>query len=81
MVTLWCEFEQDLMTNMDLTLEAGKVENIFEFLTLCSGKEAIVDNNHVGIYRDNRLTMIKINKSGRTAERLIKPKLGKKIFQ
>ena len=35
-MTLWCEFEQDLMTNMDLTLEAGKVENIFEFLTLCT---------------------------------------------
>ena len=42
---------------------------------LTTGKDAIFDKDTVGLYRDDGLAIIKVNKSGRTAERSLKPKL------
>ena len=42
---------------------------------LTNGKEAVFEKEKVGLYRDDGLAIIKINQSGRTAERTIKPKL------
>ena len=44
---------------------------------LTNGKEAIFEKNKVGIYRDDGLALLKIKQGGRTAERIIKPKLDK----
>ena len=44
---------------------------------LTNGKEAIFEKNKVGIYRDDGLALLKIKQGGRTAERIIKPRLDK----
>ena len=33
-MTLWCKFEQNPIKDKDLSYDAGKMENIFEILTL-----------------------------------------------
>ena len=44
---------------------------------LTNEKEPIFEKNKVGLYRDDGLAIIKIQQSGRTAERTIKPRLNK----
>ena len=42
---------------------------------LTCGNEAVFEKKHVGLYRDDVLAIIRLNQSGRSSERLIKPKL------
>ena len=56
-------------------VELCEMVGLYILYKLTSGKEPLFEKSNVGLYRDDGFALIKLNKSGRTAERLIKPKL------
>ena len=75
----WTKVGQD--DNFDVPMgsydgaELCELIGLYILNKLTTGNDAIFDKKSVGIYRDDGLAIIKINNSGRTAERIIKPKL------
>ena len=57
--------------------EVCELVGLYILHKLTNGKEAVFEKEKVGIYRDDGLAIIKLNNSGRTAERTLKPMLNK----
>ena len=74
----WTKIEQE---NFDVPMgsydgaEICELVGLYLLHKLTSGNDPVFEKENVGLYRDDGLALIKINQSGRTAERVIKPKL------
>ena len=55
--------------------EISELVGLYLLHRLTNGKEAIFEKKDIGLYRDDGIELIKLNQSGRTSERVIKPKI------
>ena len=55
----------------------GSLSAFIFAILLTNGKGSSLKKSDCGIYRDDGLTIIEVQESGRTAERVIKPRLNK----